>query len=276
MITRAMIFCAGLGTRFKPWTNKHPKALAVVNGKSLLQRNIEYLQQYGIFEVVINVHHFADQIEDAVTRNRGWGSQILISDEREELLDTGGGLLKAQHFFPAGQRFITLNADILTDLHIGKLIEFHESRRPLISFGVTNRTSSRVLLFDQEDYLRGWRNINTGEEKISWPGGKVSASIAASASSASGSADATSVEGAASTQPSAAGLIPKAYSCVVIFEPSIFNLMPGYGFSGKFSLTDVYLKLAGDYPILGYDHSGDRLVDVGKPESVAVAEKLFP
>jgi NDP-sugar pyrophosphorylase family protein len=264
-----MIFCAGLGTRFKPWTDKHPKALAMVNGQSLLERNIRYLQQYGIFEVVINVHHFADQIEEAVTRNRGWGSDIFISDEREELLDTGGGLLKAQRFFPTDQRFITLNADILTDLHIGKLIEFHESRQPIISFGVTDRKSSRVLLFDLNDRLCGWRNVNTGEEKISLLGGKVSSSVPASAGGATSSV-------VASGTANSTGLIPKAYSCVVIFEPSIFNLMSGYGFSGKFSLTDVYLKLAGDYPIMGYDHSGDRFVDVGKPESVAVAEKLFP
>ena len=242
MITRAMIFCAGLGTRFKPWTDKHPKALAVVNGKTLLQRNIEYLQQYGIFEVVINVHHFAKQIEDAVERNHGWGSSIFISDEREALLDTGGGLLKAAPFFSKDERFITLNADILTNLHLGKLIEFHERRQPLISFGVTNRNSSRVLLFDSSDRLCGWRNVSTGEEKISI---------------------------------SSPTLIAKAYSCVAVFEPSIFNLMAGYGFAGKFSLTDVYLKLAADHLILGYDHSGDRFVDVGKPESVAIAEGMF-
>jgi N-acetyl-alpha-D-muramate 1-phosphate uridylyltransferase len=237
-----MIFCAGLGTRFKPWTDKHPKALAMVNGKSLLQRNIEYLQQYGIFEVVINVHHFADQIEEAVSRNRGWGSEIFISDERELLLDTGGGLLKAAEFFSRTERFITLNADILTDLHIGKLIEFHERRQPLISFGVTNRSSSRVLLFDHSDRLCGWRNVSTGEEKMAMAG---------------------------------SALLAKAYSCVAIFEHSIFKLMPGYGFQGKFSLTDVYLRLAPDHLILGYDHSGDRFVDVGKPESVAIAEGLF-
>ena len=237
-----MIFCAGLGTRFKPWTDKHPKALAVVNGKTLLQRNIEYLQQYGIFEVVINVHHFAKQIEDAVERNHGWGSSIFISDEREALLDTGGGLLKAAPFFSKDERFITLNADILTNLHLGKLIEIHERRQPLISFGVTNRNSSRVLLFDSSDRLCGWRNVSTGEEKISI---------------------------------SSPTLIAKAYSCVAVFEPSIFNLMAGYGFAGKFSLTDVYLKLAADHLILGYDHSGDRFVDVGKPESVAIAEGMF-
>ena len=94
---KAMIFAAGLGTRFKPWTNEHPKALALVNGKSLLQRNIEYLQQYGIVDVVVNVHHFADQIIDAVEKNKGWGSHIHISDERDEVLETGGGLLKAKH-----------------------------------------------------------------------------------------------------------------------------------------------------------------------------------
>ena len=91
-----MIFAAGLGTRFKPWTDKHPKALALVNGKSLLQRNIEYLQQFGINDVIVNVHHFADQIYDAVKKNNGWGSSILISDETEKLLETGGGLLKAK------------------------------------------------------------------------------------------------------------------------------------------------------------------------------------
>src|SRR6185436_11058153 len=93
---RAMIFSAGLGTRFKPWTDKHPKALAPVNGKSLLQRNVQYLQQYGITDVVVNVHHFAEQIIDAVKKNNGWGSRILISDETEEVLETGGGLLKAR------------------------------------------------------------------------------------------------------------------------------------------------------------------------------------
>src|SRR5215467_16311493 len=87
----AMIFAAGLGTRFKPWTDSHPKALAPVNGKSLLQRNVEYLQQYGIKNVIVNVHHFANQVIDAVKQNNGWGSSIIVSDESNELLETGGG-----------------------------------------------------------------------------------------------------------------------------------------------------------------------------------------
>src|SRR5436190_19326440 len=90
-VTKAMIFSAGLGTRFKPWTDAHPKALAVVNGKTLLQRNIEYLQQYGVRDVVVNVHSFADQLIETIIKSKGWGSEITISDERDELLETGGG-----------------------------------------------------------------------------------------------------------------------------------------------------------------------------------------
>ncbi len=235
-----MIFSAGLGTRFKPWTDKHPKALAMVNGKSLLQRNIEYLQQYGIKEVIVNVHHMAEQVEDAVVENDGWGSDLLISDEREELLDTGGGLLKAKELFNPGERFITCNVDILTDLDISQLLAFHQEKKALISFGVTNRKTSRNLLFDEQGRLCGWRNTTTGEERIAIPNNH---------------------------------LIEKAYSCVVVFDYAVFDLVP---FTGKFSLIEVYLHLAAQHRIMGFDHSGDRWVDVGKPESVAIAASLFP
>jgi NDP-sugar pyrophosphorylase family protein len=234
-----MIFSAGLGTRFKPWTDTHPKALALVNGKPLLQHNIEYLQRYGITDVVINVHHFANQIIEAVKQHNGWGSNILISDETNEVLETGGGLLKAKDLLQNAEPFVTLNADFLTDLNINDLINFHKEKKSLISFGITTRKTSRYFLFDDDNRLCGWRNINTGEEKIS---------IAKE------------------------NLKEMAYSCVVIFQPEIFNLIPQ---RGKFSLVETYLSLAADYPIYGYDHTGDKLVDVGKPESVAVAEKLF-
>lgn len=95
---KAMIFAAGLGTRFKPWTDEHPKALAIINGKSLLERNILYLQQAGIFEVLVNVHHFAEQVIDAIETNDGWGSKISISEEIDEVLETGGGLKKHPGF----------------------------------------------------------------------------------------------------------------------------------------------------------------------------------
>jgi MurNAc alpha-1-phosphate uridylyltransferase len=237
---KAMIFAAGLGTRFKPWTDNHPKALAMVNGKSLLQRNIEYLQQYGITDVVVNVHHFADQIIDAVKKNKGWGSNIVISDETKEVLETGGGLLHAKDLLAGNEPFVTLNVDILTDQNINDLLAYHQQHTPLISFGVSNRNTSRYFLFDEHDRLCGWRNITNGEEKI------------------------------AIHKPD---LQQKAYSCVVVFQPEIFSLIRQ---RGKFSLTTTYLDLAAEHLILGYPHNaGDKFVDVGKPESVLVAEKLF-
>ena len=237
---KAMIFAAGLGTRFKPWTDSHPKALAIVNGKSLLQRNVEYLQEYGIKDVVVNVHHFADQIIKAVNENHGWGSNILISDETEEVLETGGGLLKAKDLLQSDEPFVTLNADFLTDLNIKDLFNFHKEKEALISFGISSRKSSRNFLFDEDSRLCGWVNNITGEERIS---------IA---------------------KPH---LKPMAYSCVVVFQPEVFDLITQ---EGKFSLVDAYLSLAATHPIFGYDHTGDRLLDVGKPESIAIAEKLFP
>ncbi len=237
---KAIIFSAGLGTRFKPWTNEHPKALALVNGKSLLQRNIEYLQQYNITDVVVNVHHFPGQVINAIKENNGWGSNVMISDETDEVLETGGGLMKAKHLLDNGQPFFSLNVDILTDLDLNKLMAFHQQHRPLVSFGVTDRKSSRVLLFDSVNRLCGWRNLQTGQEKLPL------------------------------NKP---GLTEKAYSCVVIYQPEIFSFIKR---QGKFSIMDSYLDLAAEHVILGYDHSGDNLVDVGKPESVAVAEKLFP
>jgi NDP-sugar pyrophosphorylase family protein len=135
--------------------------------------------------------------------------------------------------------FISLNVDILTNLDLGKLIAYHQQHRPLITMGVTNRKSSRVLLFDEGNRLCGWKNVQTGEEKISIP------------------------------KPH---LIERAYSCVVVYEPKIFSLIQQ---QGKFSIIAAYLDLAAANSIIGLDHSGDKLVDVGKPESVAIAEALF-
>ena len=237
---KAMIFSAGLGTRFKPWTDHHPKALALVHGKPLLQWNIEYLQRFGINDIIVNVHHFAEQVIDAIRENDGWGSRVRISDEQDLLLDTGGGLLKAKSLFTPGERFVTCNVDILTDLDILQMMQDHLVNQPLISFGVTDRKTSRYLLFDDRQRLCGWRNASTGEEIIARPSDV---------------------------------LVQKAYSCVVIFEYDIFNHIE---LTGKFSLIDLYLKLAGNQEIRGFDHSGGRWVDVGRPESVAIAEQLFP
>lgn len=235
---KAMIFSAGLGTRFKPWTDQHPKALALVNGKSLLQRNIEYLQQYDITDVVVNVHHFPDQVIDAIEKSGGWGSTITISDESDELLDTGGGLLKAKHLLYR-ETLLTINVDILTDLNLKYFLARHQQENSLVTLAVTERETSRYLLFNKYNRLVGWRNKQTGEEKI---------------------------------VIQAKDIFEKAYSGIAIFEPKVFDLIP---FTGKFSLIDVYLALAPENKIAAFDHTGGKLIDVGKPGSIEKAEQMF-
>jgi N-acetyl-alpha-D-muramate 1-phosphate uridylyltransferase len=235
---KAMIFAAGLGTRFKPWTDQHPKALALINGKSLLERNIRYLQVAGIREVIVNVHHFASQVIDIIKNQQGWGSQITISDESGALLETGGGLQKASWFFDAA--FLVMNVDILTDLDLRAMISEHEQQRPLATLAVSLRPSSRYFLFDDEQRLSGWRNTRTQEEKI---------------------------------QRNEHPLTEKAFSGIHIIEPAIFSSMRQ---KGKFSIVDTYLDLCASAVIKGFDHSHSRLIDVGKPEAVGIAEKMFP
>ncbi|HVF80899.1 MAG TPA: NTP transferase domain-containing protein [Flavisolibacter sp.] len=236
---KAMIFAAGLGTRFKPWTDKHPKALAIVNGKSLLQRNVEFLRQYGIREVVVNVHHFADQIIKTIEDNKGWGSHIIISDERDEVLETGGGLLKAKQHLQ-GETFITINVDILTNANLHDFLATHLQQKAAITLAVTDRKTQRYLLFDKENRLCGWRNTDTAKEKIAvW----------------------------------AEEYVEKAYSGIAIFEPSVFGAITQ---SGKFSLIDVFLTVAVHNKIAGYNHSNSNVIDVGRTESVALAESMFP
>jgi len=234
-----MILAAGLGTRLKPWTDKHPKALATVNGKSLLQRNIEYLQQYNICNVVVNVHHFADQVINAVEQNKGWGSNITISDETNAVLETGGGLKKAAPYLKDSDCFILMNCDILTDLDLSALITYHQQEKPLATLAVTNRKTSRYFLFNGNDELCGWRNVSTGEEKIS---------------------------------KEAKTYYQKAFSGIHVLSNKIFSLMPQ---EGKFSMIDVYLSLAATETIKCFDHSDGKFIDAGKPESIEKAEELF-
>ena len=235
---KAMILAAGLGTRFRPWTDAHPKALAVINGKSLLQRNIEYLQRAGIFDVVVNVHHFADQIEEAVRKSKGWGSEIIISDERDEVLETGGGLMKASRHLE-DDSFVLMNVDILTSLDLDAMIGFHRKLMPLATLATSDRKTSRYFLFDHLDNLCGWRNDKTGEEKIMRTTGETRM---------------------------------KAFSGIHVIDPAFFSLVQ---LKGKFSMVDAYLSLAKEEVIMSYDHSHSLFIDVGKPEAVAIAEKMF-
>ncbi|HSF44427.1 MAG TPA: nucleotidyltransferase family protein [Chitinophagaceae bacterium] len=238
--TKAMIFAAGLGTRLKPFTDQHPKALALVNQKPLLQRNIEYLAGFGIKDIVVNVHHFAEQVISFLAANNNFGLNIVISHEITEPLETGGGLKKAEWFFSESNLpFVVMNADILTDLDLGKMYRFHNDKKGIATLAVTNRTSSRNLLFDENHLLVGWENINSGEQKISRPGG-------------------IHFKG--------------AFSGVHIIDPALLAMISR---EGKFSIIDTYLELAETENIFVFNHTGDEVVDVGKPESIIKAEKIF-
>lgn len=243
-----MILAAGLGTRLKPFTDHHPKALAMVNDKSLLQRNIEYLQEFGIHEVVVNVHHFADQIIDTIEKNNGWGSKVTISDESDEVLETGGGLLRAKAYFENEAKWLVMNADILTDLDLDKMIEADKTFDALsegemvATLAVTNRSTSRNLIFNAAGTLCGWRNNTTSDEKWANP----------------------------LKDPTMA--VPKAFSGIQILHANFFEALQ---MQGKFSLIDAYLQIAQHYAIHFYDHSDGLLLDVGKPESLEKASRLF-
>lgn len=249
---RAMILAAGLGTRLKPFTNHHPKALALVNGKTLLQRNIEYLQAFGIREVVVNVHHFSDQIISAVQENNGWGSNITISDESSEVLETGGGVLFAANSFKKEASWLVMNADILTNMPLDKMMAAdtvlkNSHDRYVATLAVTNRTSSRNLLFNEDDLLTGWKNNITMEEK--WVAAQTNVAI------------------------DSGKIIPKAFSGIQIIHASFYTALQ---LTGKFSLIDAYLQIAATNPIGYYDHSDYILMDVGKPENLEKAATIFP
>ena len=236
---RAMILAAGLGTRLRPFTESHPKALAMVNGKSLLQRNLDYLANNGITDIIVNVHHFPDQILDALAANSTFGKHITISDESHEVLETGGGLLKAAWFFEDDIPFVLMNVDILTDLDIRSMIKSHLSSGAIATLAVSTRTTSRYFLFDVNGRLCGWRNVKTGEEKIVRERNQY---------------------------------FEKAFSGIHVISPKIFSFIT---FSGKFSMVDVYLDLAKTKDVVAYDHTGSKFIDVGKPESIAEAERIF-
>ena len=155
-----MIFAAGLGTRLKPLTDTMPKALVPLAGKPLLQWQVEKLRDAGITDIIVNVHHFPDMIIDTIRRNNGWGCNISISDERDMLLDTGGGLKKAVIEGP----ILACNVDILSNIDLRTLVSEYE-RTGVSQLVVSERKTQRYLCFDKRDSLCGWTNIATGELK---------------------------------------------------------------------------------------------------------------
>lgn len=231
-----MLFAAGLGTRLKPFTDHHPKALAVVNGKPLLGHNLDYLKNYGIERVVINIHHFSSQIVNYL-KHTHFDLDILISDETDEVLETGGGLVKAKDLL-GSEPFLVMNVDILTHLDLSKFMAYYFEKEPLALLAVSDRKSSRKLYFDEKNQLKGWKNLASGE-----------------------------IIGSVNSDEKLV-----AFSGVHIIHPDIFDFLPK---SGKFSIMTSYLELMTNHSILSYNHTGDFLIDVGKPEAILEAEKHY-
>lgn len=235
---KALIFAAGKGTRLKPFTDHHPKALALVNNIPLLERNIKYLQSFGIQDFVINVHHFGDQIVEFLEKNKNFGSRIEISNEKDELLETGGGLVFAQKFLEHQEDFLIMNADILTDLNITDFVAYHKKNKDFVTLAVSDRKSSRKLLFNEQLILRGWLNVATGEQRLA---------------------------------EFNKGFSALAFSGIHCINSKIFSKIKR---KGKFSIMEEYLDMMHTEKIHAYKHDA-KLIDVGKPESIALAEEYF-
>lgn len=232
---KAMIFAAGLGTRLQPLTNDRPKALVEVHGKTLLQITIERLASFGFNDIIINVHHFADKVIDFVNAYPDKSIRLAVSDEREMLLDTGGGLKYASTFFDDSP-FLVHNTDVLSDINLLDLYQSHQASGALATLAVRQRNTQRYLLFDNQMHLCGWENIKTGEKKL--------------------------------PVHSSDQLERFAFSGIQIINPALFKQLKQ---EGKFSIIDVYLELICTNTIAGYNHTNGRWLDVGKHESLAQA-----
>lgn len=254
-----MLFAAGLGTRLRPLTNDRPKALVEVNGVTLLEVAIRRLIAAGCQEIIVNVHHFEEQVIDFIEKNGQFGIRIAISDEREQLLDTGGGLKKAAWFFDDNVPFLVCNADVLTDMDLALFYQKHLESGALATLAVRQRTTSRYFLFDEKMRLSGWRNAKTGEEKLVMGGSQLSVN---------------SWQLPYGYNPSIVPTHrPLAFSGIHAVSPAIFDWMPAE--EDVFSIIDVYLNAAASGQVLGFDHSSDNWLDVGKPEALAVAAEFL-
>ena len=235
-----MLLAAGLGTRLKPFTDHHPKALAPVGDSTLLEINIRKLVKAGISDIVVNVHHFADQIIDVLREHNGFGAHIRVSDETAMVLETGGGVKKAVPLFDNADDVLVCNVDILSDVNITALYRYHRGLGASATLAVQHRETSRNLLFDTTANLKGWKHNATNEVRPS-------------------SLDTTQ-------------LVPYAFSGIQILNRKLYSNMP---LNGKFSLIDLYLHCMTDHLIKGFDHTGDVLLDVGKPEALEKAVKIL-
>lgn len=239
---KAMILCAGLGTRLKPWTLSHPKALVPVAGVPMLKRVADRLAACGFERIILNVHHFASQVVDFVAAGSLVQADVLISDESSSLLDTGGGILNAQSFLASDPApFLVHNVDILSDADLPALYGAHLESGCDVTLLVSDRKSDRKLVFDPNMKLRGWINLLSGQ-----------------------------------TRPADLIIGPSdrvlAFSGIYVMSPSVFAKMKAYGFSGSFPIMDFFLAGLPDVEIGAVCQPSLRILDIGKPDTLRAAE----
>ena len=253
---KAMIFAAGLGTRLKPLTDTLPKALVPLAGKTLLQWQIEKLKATGIKDIVVNVHHFPDMIINYLKENDNFGCNIQVSDERNMLLETGGGLRKAHEAIKLlgeeakGEGILICNVDILSNINIPTLLKAYNPDEMGIVV-VSERDTQRYLLFDQDNRLCGWTNIATGEVKPT--------------------TNPLSREGELNPE-----IKKLAFSGMQVLSPRIFECMDEVvkQKGDKFSLIDLYLSIVQKEILRAYIPENYRMMDVGKIDQISEAESF--
>lgn len=240
---KALIFAAGLGTRLKPYTQSMPKALVPVAGVPLLEITILKLKAAGFTEIIVNVHHFAEQVIDFLNEKNNFGIRIVISDERDLLLETGGGIKKASSFFDDGEPFLVHNVDILSDIDLKEMYNHHLESKADATLLMKKVDADRSLLFDEVGRMRGWMNSVTGEIK-------------------------SPIDG---FDPN---LFDKySFGGIHILSPSVLSDMGKW--EGKFSIIDYYLSVALKMDLRAYVKNDCYLIDVGKPDTLLEAEEFL-
>jgi len=238
---KAMIFAAGMGTRLKPLTDNTPKALIPIGGKPMLEHIIMKLKNAGFDQLVINIHHEGQQIIDFLSANNNFGVHIDISDERDYLLDTGGAIKKAFQFLDGKEPFLVHNVDIFSNVDLKQIYNQHKETDPLATLLVSKRNTSRYLLFNQKNLLCGWRNHETGEVKSYYP-------------------DFDPLQ-----------YNEYAFGGIHVISPKVFEWMDEW--TGKFPIINFYLSICAHTKILAYPAENLRLLDIGRPETLAKAEE---
>lgn len=233
---KAMIFAAGLGTRLGDITKQIPKALVDINGKTALRIAVEKLSAAGFNDIIVNIHHHPEAMNTEISCLRSDGFNITVSDETDELLDTGGGLFKARGFFN-DEPFLVYNVDIFSDIDLKKLYDYHVASSAVATLAVRHRTGNRFLLIDKKGRMRGWCNNATKEEII--------------------------------TLESRRGLEEIAFTGIHVISPQIFNLMQ----DGIYSMTSLYLMIAGTSFINTFLYDEGYWFDCGTPANLEKIRK---